>query len=185
MPLINGPWGKFSYFFLPSEKVILKRAKKFSILIPEISAKYMNKIVKETRFCLTFPAWKMYGTEINKVLINIREPIQVANSLKKRNHIPIRIGLKLWYEHNRRLLKYVENIPHLFLNYNSLLNPGLALFEFRRALGFFDIDLSEKKIENILKKHVRSSMNHNKTSEFKYEDKIGKLWENLQLKYSR
>ncbi|MCK5221967.1 MAG: hypothetical protein KAR14_10335, partial [Candidatus Aminicenantes bacterium] len=49
MPLINGPWGKLSYFRLPSEKTIIRRARKFSKIIPEIAKEYKGKVVKETR----------------------------------------------------------------------------------------------------------------------------------------
>lgn len=29
MPIVNGPWGKLSYFFLPSNDTIIVRSKKF------------------------------------------------------------------------------------------------------------------------------------------------------------
>ena len=179
MPLINGPWGKFSYFILPSEKTILNRAKKFSKIIPEIAKKYKGKVVKETRFCLTYPAWKFYSAKIDKVLINIREPIEVANSLKKRNHIPIKVGLKLWYEHNKRLLKYVKDIPHTFLNYNDLLDRERSFSVFKRALIFMEIDIPDIKITNILKTFVKPSMNHNIASNFNYDKRIGSLWNRI------
>ena len=179
MPLINGPWGKLSYFRLPSEKTIIRRARKFSKIIPEIAKEYKGKVVKETRFCLTFPAWKAYGTDINKVLINIREPIQVANSLKKRNHIPVRIGLKLWYEHNSRILKYTENVPRMILNYNDLLDSERSFSELKRALIFMEIDIPDIKITTILKTFVKPSMNHNIASNFNYDKRIGSLWNRI------
>ena len=85
MPLVNGMWGKLTYFKLPSTETIIKRAPKYKSLIEEFDKKYRNKIVKETRFCLTMPAWEKYGTEFEKVLVCLRSPIQVANSIKKRN----------------------------------------------------------------------------------------------------
>ncbi len=180
MPLINGPWGKFSYFCLPSEKTILNRAIKYSDRIPLIAEKYRDKIVKETRFCLTYPAWKQYGTEFQKVLINIREPIQVAYSLKKRNHIPIRTGLKLWFEHNNRILKYTENTPRKILNYNKLLSSDLSFSEFKQALIFLEVNIPDGDIANILRTFVKPSMNHNPVSNYNYNKQTGNLWEKIQ-----
>ncbi len=183
MPLINGNWGKLSYFHLPSEKLILKRSEKFRDRIQEISDKYKNKIVKETRFCLTFPAWKLYGAKIDRVLINIREPIEVANSLKKRNRIPIFVGLNLWYEHNKRLLKYTEDIPKLFLNYHRLLDESYSFYELKRVLEFLDVDSDDDKIKRMTGKFINPAFNHNRVKKFDYDLKIGNLWEELKRKY--
>ncbi len=179
MPLINGLWGKLSYFSLPSEKTILNRAGRFSELIPLIAEKYKGKIVKETRFSLTYPAWEQYGTKFEKVLINIREPIQVANSLKKRNHIPIRTGLKLWYEHNKRILNYTENVPRIILNYNKLLNNESSFLELKRVLLFMEIDIPDSMIIKILRTYVKSSMNHNPVSGYKYDKNLEELWQRV------
>jgi len=123
--LLHGFWGKLSYFFLPSEEKILKRGKKHSEKINSLYEKYKNKFVKDPRFCLTIPAWTINGAEFDKIVVVVREPIQVAYSLKKRNHISLKLGLNLWYEHNKRVLEYIENIPHVFMFYNNILNSEL------------------------------------------------------------
>ncbi|MEN8154330.1 MAG: sulfotransferase domain-containing protein [Acidobacteriota bacterium] len=183
--IVNGPWGKFSYFFLPGEELIMKRAKKFNNKIKNLSETHSNKIVKDPRFCLTFPAWTKYGSKIEKVVVNIREPIQVANSLKKRNHIPVSLGLNLWYEHNKRLLDYVNNKEYVLLNYHKLLDPAVNMKEFERVLEFFNIKIAGNKIESILREYVRPSMNHNRMVNYKYEGKIEELWNKLLTKYEK
>lgn len=183
MPLINGPWGKFSYFFLPSEKTIKKRSEKFSETIPGIYKKYQNMVVKETRFSLTYPAWEKYGAVFDRVLINVREPIQVAYSLKKRNHIPLSLGLKLWNEHNRRILKYTENVPRMILNYNMLLNSEHSFAELKRALLFLHVKVPDKKIREILKAYVRTSKNHNPVSGYLYDHETEALWKRIMDLY--
>ena len=185
MPLINGQWGKFAYFFLPSEKTILKRAKKYKHKIERISINYRNKIVKETRFCLTLPAWLKYGAGIKKILISLREPIQVARSLKSRDHIPIKLGLKLWYEHNKRLLKYIQDISHWFVDYNKLLDKEFYFDEIKNAFKFFNLNISDEKVEDLLKKYVKPSMNHNPINEYKYIEPIDKMWKRLKYEYNK
>ncbi len=83
MPLINGPWGKFAYFKLPSTETILSRSEKLASLIAEYGKKYEGKVIKETRFCLTLPAWQKHGANIEKVLVCLRHPSEVAGSIKK------------------------------------------------------------------------------------------------------
>jgi len=120
MPLINGPFGKLAYFSLPSTKTILRRSKRFSREIENISEKYKGKIVKETRNCLTLPAWLKYGCSVEKIIICLRDPIHVAYSLKKRNHAMLIHSYRLWYEHNIRILQHAKNIPNWFVYYHTL-----------------------------------------------------------------
>ncbi len=180
--LVNGPWGKFSYFSPPSENLILKRAEKLENKIKELSRNHIDLIVKDPRFCLTLSAWKQYYDGIKKVLINVREPIQVAYSLKKRNHISIRLGLKLWYEHNKRILEYVNDIPHIFFNFNNLFSPELSTLEIKKVFKFFDLNVKDSKIDSILNKCVKSSLKHNTITEYKYEKNIRELWDHLKNK---
>ena len=39
-----------------------------------------------------------------------------------RKTITIGLGLRLWEEHNRRVLKYIESTPTRFVYYGDLLN---------------------------------------------------------------
>jgi hypothetical protein len=78
MPLINGMWGKLAYFRLPSTETILRRAERREEQIKNTASQYEGKVIKETRFCLTLPAWLKYGATVNKVLICLREPIDAT-----------------------------------------------------------------------------------------------------------
>ena len=127
MPLVNGPWGKLSYFRLPSTATILKRSDAKADEIRSVSAKYQGKIVKETRYCLTLPGWLKHGANIENILVCLRSPIQVAKSIQKRNKTLLRHGLELWYIHNQRLLENLDNIPVWFVSYMHLLNEKMPL----------------------------------------------------------
>lgn len=182
---VNGLWGKFAYFLLPKDETIFRRAKKYGKKIKSLSLKYKGKVIKEPRFCLTLPAWLKYGAGIKKILISLREPIQVARSLKRRDHIPIKLGLKLWYEHNKRLLKYIQDIPYWFIDYNKLLDKKLSFDEIKNAYKFFNFNISDEKIEDLLKKYVKPSMNHNDVKTYKYPVHIIELWKTLQNRYKK
>ena len=74
-----------------------------------------GKVLKETRFCLTLPAWREHGASISGLLGCLRDPVAVAQSLKRRNHISLRRGLGLWFEHLSRLLANAGSIPRRFV----------------------------------------------------------------------
>jgi hypothetical protein len=179
MPLINGPWWKFSYFHLPSTKKILARAAKRAEQIRAASAKYTGRVVKETRFCLTLSAWIRYGAEIEGMLVCLRDPIQVARSLQKRNSISIRRGLNLWYLHNIRLLEQAADLPAWYVYYDNLLAEEKFYKEMGSALRFFGYDLPPDRMEAIRRKCVKPQMNHNAGKADFYPQKITALWEKL------
>ncbi len=80
--------------------------------------------VKEPRLCVTFPLWR--ETLEQPVCIHIvRNPLEVAHSLKTRNRIPIRVGLALWELYNTRALQAASGLPLLCMSYEDLLDaPG-------------------------------------------------------------
>ena len=183
MPLINGPWWKFAYFFLPSEKTIRNRGNKRKDLISQTSIKYDGKVVKEARFCLTLPAWLDNGNRVNKVLICIRTPSQVAKSIQKRNFITMNHAYYLWAVHNERILKYTANIPTWILNYNNVLEEDSFLEEIEGSLNFFDIHLPTQQLLELRKKFVKKEMNHHQETHQNFPEKVKNLWEELNRRH--
>lgn len=185
MPLINGPWGKFAYFKLPSTETILSRSEKLAPLIQEYGKKYRGKIVKETRFSLTLPAWTKYGVEIEKLLICLRNPSEVASSIKKRNKTILRHGLELWYTHNKRIIDAAGDIPIWFVSYNNLLDENTSFNELKSALIFLDLNLSDEQIRQLKDQFIKTKMNHNSSIPCAYPKKIEQLWNILQEKHAK
>jgi len=63
---------------------------------------------KDPRILLLLDEWKEYFPE-NFILVGIyRNPLKVAESLKKRNNFNYEKSLKLWKVYNHKLLKYLE-----------------------------------------------------------------------------
>lgn len=184
MQLINGPLWKFSYFWLPSTQRILKRSRKLNTTIQSVAQTYETAIVKETRFCLTLPAWLEYGTKVDRILVCLREPLQVARSIQKRNRTLISHGLWLWYVHNTRLLENVPaDVPVWYMNYHKLLNQDSYVDELSKAFEFMGIHLSEARILELLRAYVKPDMNHHKGSISTYPAHIDQLWKALQEKH--
>ena len=183
MPLINGIFWKFSYFFLPSRKTIIRRSRRFESQIRQIGAAYHEKVVKENRFCLTLPAWQRYNVNIEKVLICIRSPEQVVGSIMRRNHTTRKHGYYLWRVHNQRILKYAETIPTWIIDYNNLLSVKPFKTELTSALEFLDVDFSKDNISNMQREIVRTEMNHHTDGSDNFPDDVHELWNTLKMRH--
>lgn len=184
MPLINGMWWKFAYFNLPATRTIMRRARRMETQIRETAHAYEGRVIKETRFCLTLPAWLKYGANVQHVLICLREPVQVARSIQKRNSTTLRHGYNLWYAHNTRILEHAHDLPVWFILYNDLLDPTTYPREMRAAFRFFEMDVDDAQLAEVRTKAVRENMNHNPETLDAYPGKIGELWNELRQRHA-
>ena len=77
--------------------------------------------IKEPRLCLLFPIWR--DSLENPLCIHVlRNPLEVAHSLKVRNKIPIRVGLALWEVYTLRSMEASAGVPRAFVSYGKLMN---------------------------------------------------------------
>ncbi len=96
---------------------------------------------KDPRNSLTLPFWQDLLPEM-KTLIMVRNPLEVAYSMRKRNGTSYAFGLRLWEIYNRRLIEGAGNHERLFTHYDLFFqNPEQEL---RRIADF--IGLSDAKI---------------------------------------
>lgn len=161
MRLIHGPFWKFSYFRLPSVERIMRRGEKSSGTLKDLAARYDSRVVKDTRFCLTLPAWRAQGARVQGVIACLREPTAVAASLKKRNRISLGRGLRLWTEHISRLLASTEDVPFRLVLYRSLIDRDLGRAETAGAFRFAGLSVSDGRLSEIRSTCVKPEMDHN------------------------
>jgi len=80
---------------------------------------------KDPRTCLLLPLWKDVLSELGidlKVVFVVRNPLDVARSLEKRNGFTTDKGLGIWFHHTIAALKDVEGLETLFLSYDRFLD---------------------------------------------------------------
>ncbi|GAB4383527.1 MAG: hypothetical protein Kow0075_15660 [Salibacteraceae bacterium] len=157
--LVNGPFGKLSYLKLPSDKTILQRSGHVADQIRKIGKDYEERCVKENRFCLTLNAWLEHGTQVDGVIICLRNPRNVATSLWRRNKLPIWIAYRLWLQHYERLLSTLEKhqIPHTVADYDTIkTNTPASVKHLQYLLQFFNIDTNEDCVSEMLQKNLRT-----------------------------
>ncbi len=180
MPLVNGRLWKFAYFRLPSAETILRRGDGMADLIRTTAARYAGKVVKETRFCLTLPAWRAHGLRADRVLVCLREPADVARSIVKRNHVPTSLALSLWREHNERILAATADLPVDWILYADLLDRERGPAECARALRFLGEERGAARAAELHARCVKPSMDHGARTRRPYPAAIAALWDDLR-----
>jgi len=80
---------------------------------------------KDPRTCLLLPLWKDVLAELGidlKVLFVVRNPLDVARSLEKRNGFTPDKGLGIWFNNTIAALKDVAGLETIFLSYDCFLD---------------------------------------------------------------
>src|SRR4029078_4409137 len=67
---------------------------------------------KDPRNSLTLPFWQNLVPSM-KTLIMVRNPLEVAHSMKERNGISYSLSLRLWEIYNRRVIETAGNRERL------------------------------------------------------------------------
>ncbi|HEY7002121.1 MAG TPA: glycosyltransferase [Candidatus Udaeobacter sp.] len=98
---------------------------------------------KDPRNSLTLPFWQRLLPGV-KTLIVVRNPLEVAYSMKERNGTSYSFGLRLWELYNRRLLDTASEQHRLVTHYDSFFEN--AETELQRIANF--IGLSDAEVRD-------------------------------------
>lgn len=119
---------------------------------------------KDPRTCLLLPIWNDISNELNinlKFLIIIRNPIDVANSLAKRNNFPVGKSYLLWKLYVLSSLEHTKNKKRIILSYDNFLDdwkePLKKASEELKIPWPADEDILNKSIEEFLDTNLRHS----------------------------
>lgn len=133
--------------------------------IRRVLAHYVGKgafLIKDPRFCLTFPLWEPYLPGPVRIVRVLRAGSAVAASLHRRDGLPLWRGRELWRTYNRRALRYAARSSGLAVHYEDFFGPKRV--ETLKALaGFLGIegpleDIAEATIDPRLKHHAGGEM---------------------------
>ena len=96
-------------------------------------------MVKDPRMCHTLSFWREALPAPMAAVFVLRDPLQVARSLKTRDGLPISLGLSLWDHATRSAALSLEGLPTLVLRYDQMLSEPLEgttkIVEFLDQLG--------------------------------------------------
>ena len=114
---------------------------------------------KDPRNCLTLDFWAQMVPGL-KVVICLRNPLEVAESLARRDGFPIKRGLKLWYAYNRHLLNAASPERRVISHYDSYFaEPEQAL---RRVLRFLQRRTTQRMIRDLCAQVVVPELRHSR-----------------------
>jgi GT2 family glycosyltransferase/glycosyltransferase involved in cell wall biosynthesis len=95
---------------------------------------------KDPRSSLTLPFWQNLLPGL-KTLIVVRNPLEVAYSMRERNGTSYSLGLRLWEIYNRRLIETANEQQRLVTHYDLFF--GDAETELRRIAEFIGLPHAE------------------------------------------
>jgi hypothetical protein len=100
---------------------------------------------KDPRNSLTLPFWQEVVGPL-KVVLCLRNPLEVALSLRLRNFFTPSMSLALWKTYNERVLRATSAKDRLVIHYDAFFNNPRS--ELRRLLAFAQLDVSESVLES-------------------------------------
>ena len=183
----HGEWDIIPHFSDDWEKEkdlddLKDRAKRF---IKTMDSKSDVWVIKDPRMCLTLPFWNSLIPDM-KLIITIRNPYDIAESLKKRNKMDIEIGLSLWQNYWSQMINSVIRKDKIFTLHTDFFKDWKK--EIKKILRFVDCKgLSYKDKKKEISEFIQPGLNHHNT---KKKDILSKNIEKINkseiemLKYS-
>ncbi len=90
---------------------------------------------KDPRNSLTLPFWQQLLPRL-KTIVVVRNPLEVAHSMKERNGSSYSFGLRLWEIYNRRAIEETNGKERLISHYDSFFqDPELELLRITDFIG--------------------------------------------------
>lgn len=112
---------------------------------------------------LLLPLWadllRERGTRIS-VVIPIRNPLDVANSMARVWNLPHRQSLRLWLYYTLAIREAVRELPHVYIDYKSLLANGRGAVQ---LLNFLEIAPLQERLDQMAS-IVKPQLQHSQTS---------------------
>ena len=136
---------------------------------------------KDPRFSLTLPFW-MPLLDGPKIVICLRPPEDVAESLLQRNGLPLEVGLKLWHDYNLSLLAATKPQQRIVTAYDLFFaDPEQELQRLVRWLGWevpdAEISVACRSIQADLRHHSREDES---SSGAQLPDDVAQLYDSLK-----
>lgn len=115
---------------------------------------------KDPRTCLTLAFWQRLIGPM-KYVLSFRNPIDVANSLNRRDGSSIEQGVSLWLAYVQRALAQTENESRLLVFYEDLLDNWQH--EIDRITAFLEKPTASAEMRNAVEGAIHKELRHHHT----------------------
>lgn len=168
---LESSWNKLGIFdssLFSGDKFQAERCEAIELLKKKIKRDQIFAF-KDPRTCLLLPFWqpvfRILGLDVS-YLVCIRNPLDVANSLLKRDNFDLQKGLFLWAKHQIDSIRYTKNSKRVFVSYRKMmLNPEDQLKRISIDLQMPFLELSKDNISLYTNDFLSSDLWHNKTDD--------------------
>lgn len=128
---------------------------------------------KDPRTAVLMPFWRCVFEDLDlddRYVIAVRNPIEIAASLKARDGLDMRRGLYLWAKHAFEAVGNTKGKPRIFVAYDAIMRqPMEQLTRLAEGLGFDELNTSEKDIRDYCEGFLESKLRHNYAGEQELE----------------
>jgi hypothetical protein len=124
---------------------------------------------KDPRNSLTLPFWMDLLPEV-KVVVCLRNPLEVALSLRKRAMSSYAFSLNLWKTYNERLLHTLPKGRYVVTHYEAYFYRPTV--ELRRVLDFLEVPASDQLIARARSSTLKDLRHHLATSDQLLESEL-------------
>lgn len=150
----------------------------------EVDHAMQNITVKDPRFSITLSIWRRYAN-VEKVLFCYRHPVAVAQSLRRRQLIPLCGGLWLWEWHLKSFIEQAAGLPTIMVNYDHFFSSDMAPIELRRIYNFLDKPFCAKQARRILTVVRDRDLRHFDTNTYPLPTSLAPWWQYLEGVHGR
>jgi len=124
--------------------------------------------IKDPRLCLLMPMWTNLASRLDldvKVIINIRHPLAVAASLKRRDGFDHAYSLYMWLAYNLNILNSTSSEQRLIVEYETWFKAPLE--QAGRLLDFLGIPWTgtDKEFEQVVTNAIQVDLKHHKADQ--------------------
>jgi len=137
---------------------------------------------KDPRNSLTLPFWMDLFPEV-RVVVCLRNPLEVAQSLRKRAMSSYAFSLNLWTIHNQRLLDALPEDRYIVTHYETYFYRPTV--ELRRVLDFLRLPASDQLVARARTSTLKSLRHHSVTTQQLLEANVSPQLSDLYLRLCR
>lgn len=128
---------------------------------------------KDPRSSLTLPFWLELMPDA-RIVVCLRNPVEVALSLQKRGMASLPFGLNLWRRYNESLLESMPEGRYIVTHYEAYFHRPQN--ELRRLLRFLGMPASDQLVAQVRSRVIKGLRNHVYTvEEISQQDPSGRI----------
>lgn len=139
--------------------------------------------IKDPRMCILFPFWRVILEEHNirpVCLLPVRHPMEVSQSLAKRNNHSVEKGLLLWMNYVLTAEKVSRSCERIYLKFNDLFSSPDAVIEMVKSKLNISFQKSFEEVKGQIDIFLDRGLKHNDVSTSEYsiiEPKVQELYD--------